>query len=472
MRKIYPIINNKEIKSDISFKVFNPYNNEEIAEVFLPSTEETEMAVSSNLHAFETTRKRSVHERKAILQNIVRIMKERTDELAEIITLESGKPIKYAKGEIARTITTFELGIEECGRINGEYIDLDITPASSGRTAIIKRFPLGPLLAITPFNFPMNLVAHKLSPAIACGTPFILKPASTTPISAYELCKIAIEAGCVEGEIQFLPLRGHEMEKLVKDERIKKISFTGSEEIGWSLKRDCGTKKISLELGGNAGVIIEDTDNLEKAADRIIMGSFAYSGQVCISVQRIYINNKYKKELTKLLVKKAENLKIGNPMNSETEIGPMITEKEQKRVIELIEEAVKSGGKLLTGGTLKNNILKPTLLTDIDENHPLNSEEIFGPVAIIHYYDRFEDAVKKVNDSRFGLQAGVFTDNIKKAMYAYNEIIAGGIIINDVPTFRSDNMPYGGSKNSGTGREGVKYAIEDMTERRIMVFTN
>jgi len=469
MYKIDSLINGKIVEGKEFYNVRSPFNNEIIGKVSIPTDEMIEDAIKISLKAFSKYRKSYSFERKEKFQRLINLVEENHEKLSKIITLESGKPIKYSRKEIDRSICTLKLGMEEAGKLNGEYINLDITENSRGKTAIIKRVPIGPILGITPFNFPINLVAHKLSPSLSCGNSFILKPASSTPISSFFLIQYAIEAGFDNGIVQFLPLKGNQMKKLIEDNRIKKISFTGSPKIGWNLKKECGRKKISLELGGNAALIIEDINDINKIVSKIITGGFAFSGQVCISIQRVYINEKFYDEIVKLLKIETEKLKIGDPLEEKTDIGPMINLKEAERVLNWIEDGVNSGGKILIGGQNKENIVYPTILENLSEKTKINSEEVFGPVIILHKYSNFDEAIDRVNESKYGLQAGIYANDISKIMSAFDKLEVGGVISGDIPTFRSDNMPYGGVKESGMGREGVKYAIKDMTELRTLV---
>jgi glyceraldehyde-3-phosphate dehydrogenase (NADP+) len=391
-------------------------------------------------------------------------------ELAETIVSEAGKPITYAEGEVDRCILTFSIAEEEAKRIGGEVIPLDITAAAAGRTGITRRFPIGPIAAITPFNFPLNLVAHKVAPALAAGNTVVVRPASQTPFSSLILGRICMEAGVPKGAINVVPSPVAVAQKLLTDERIKKISFTGSDEVGWGLKDKCGKKKITLELGGNAAVIVHSDCDLDFAAERIAVGSFAYAGQICISIQRIYVEEAifavFKKRFLRAI---KEKIGVGDPRKRTTVVGPMIDAASADRVMEWIQEAKDGGAKVPCGGKRKRNVIQPTVLTNVDPRMKISCREAFGPVVTLDAYRDFEEALNRVNDSVYGLQAGVFTRDIRRIHSAFCELDVGGVIINDYPTFRVDNMPYGGVKNSGMGREGVKYAIEEMTELKLLV---
>ncbi|RMF06856.1 aldehyde dehydrogenase family protein, partial [Candidatus Woesearchaeota archaeon] len=387
-----------------------------------------------------------------------------------VLSLEAGKPIKDARIEVDRAINTFRISSEEARRIEGEYIELDSMPAGKDRFAIIKRFPIGPIAAISPFNFPLNLVAHKLGPAIATGNPIVLKPASKTPLSALFLGSIILETEWPKDALSIVPCSRETGDKLVTDPRFAMLTFTGSPAVGWPMKERAGPKKkVVLELGGNAGVIIDRDANLDVAAQRVKAGGFGFAGQSCISVQRVYVHKEIEKEFTEKLLKEIEKIKIGNPLEEDTDLGPMIDEKAAKRTEEWVKEALDKGGELLTGGKAKGRIFEPTVLRNVKREAKICSEEAFAPVLVIETFTDFDEALEKVNDSVYGLQAGVFTNSQKNVWKAFEELDVGGVIINDVPTFRVDQMPYGGIKESGVGREGPRYAMEDMTEMKILV---
>ena len=364
---------------------------------------------------------------------------------------------------------TFRWAGEETKRLSGEVFPLDFDPSSEGSIAFVKRVPAGPCVFITPFNFPLNLVAHKAAPAMAIGASFVLKPASAAVKTALKLREIAVGAGWPEDAFQVAVCRGKEAAVLVEDERFGVFSFTGSAEVGWMLKRRAGKKRVGLELGGNAAVAVGPDADLERAASRCVWGGFYYSGQVCISVQRIYVHRNVYEKFKKLFLKKAAALKVGRPADEKTDIGPLITESDAVRVESWIDEAARAGGKMLIGGPRKDAVIPPTIMEGVPTQCRLHAEEAFAPVVIMDKFSDWREAIKQINDSRFGLQAGIFTRDIRTAMEAWDGIRAGGIIINDVPTFRSDPMPYGGCKDSGAGREGIRYAMEEYTEPRTLI---
>lgn len=449
--------------------VRSPYDQSVIAEVSNARAEDLEQAIAASVTAFEMTRKLSSYERQAILRKVAQAVSVRRDELARVISQEAGKPMKAARAEAERCIFTFELGAEESTRITGEWLPLDQQAASRGRYGIVRRFPIGPIAAITPFNFPLNLVAHKVAPAIACGCTVVLKPAPQTPLSALLLAEIIHEAGWPAGALSVLPMSNETAAALVRDDRLKMLSFTGSADVGWALKQHAGKKRVVLELGGNAGVIIHNDADLELAASRCVVGGFSYQGQSCISVQRIYIHRSVFDRFVELLVAGVKKLKTGDPVDEQTDIGPLIRASDAERVETWIAEAVKAGARVLTGGKRHGSIIEPTVMVNTSHEMKVSCMEVFAPLVICEPYDEFADAVRRVNDSQFGLQAGLFTRDAKLIEYAFEELQVGGVIAGDVPTWRLDNMPYGGWKDSGLGREGVRYAIEEMTERKLLV---
>ncbi|MBI3753259.1 MAG: aldehyde dehydrogenase family protein [Deltaproteobacteria bacterium] len=462
------LINGEWRKSPKKETIKNPYNNETVAHVYFAEERDLEDAVLSSQKAFEITKRLPAYKRAEILKNIVKGLEQRKEEIAKTITVEAGKPITDSSTEVLRAINTFQIASEEAKRIEGEVIPLDLLPGSENRFGIVKRFPIGPILGITPFNFPLNLVAHKIAPAIASGNTIILKPAPKTPVTALLLGEIVSEAGLTAGGLNVIPCSNIMAEKLVTDERIKKLSFTGSAAVGMKLKALAGMKKVTLELGGNAGAIIHSDVDIDFAAKRCTIGAFSFAGQICISVQRIYAQkNIYDRFLEKFLAH-VKNLKMGDPMDESTNIGPMIDEKAGLRTEEWIKEAVADGAKILIGGKRNGNFFEPTVLTNTKPSMKVCKEEVFAPLVTVEKYERFEDAVSMVNNSIYGLQAGIFTRDIKNIFYAYNELLVGGVIVNDIPTYRADHMPYGGVKMSGFGREGVRYAIEEMTELKLL----
>ena len=463
------LINGQWLTSSENHEIKSPYNGEVIGRTYRPSPDDVENAIKAATAAFEITKKMPPYERSEILFNIVRILQERKEELAQSIAAEAGKPIKAARIEAERSILTFTIAAEEAKRINGEIIPLDIHPYGKDRICNISRFPIGPIAGISPFNFPLNLVVHKVAPCIASGNTMLLKPASQTPLSSLKLGEIVMEAGLPAGALNILPCTAQGAEPLITDERIKKLTFTGSPVVGWGLKQRCGRKKITLELGGNAGVIVHNDADLNYAVDRVIMGGFGYSGQVCISVQRIFVHNEIFEEFKEKFIKKVKALKTGDPLDENTDIGPMISEKEAERAEAWIKEAANNGASILTGGERNKSMLTPTVITDVKPDMKVSCQELFAPVVTLASYSDFHAAVKEVNESEFGLQAGIFCKDLDLIYSAYNELNVGGLVIGDVPTFRIDNMPYGGVKSSGLGREGIRYAIEEMTELKALV---
>lgn len=469
MPKKYPVLINGKWKTTAKeLPVINPFDKSLVGVTYLCGTAELNEALESASVAFEVIKKYPSYKRAEILQKCVDGIKKRSEELARIIALEAGKPIKDARGEVARAGNTFQIALEESKRLGGEVLPLDISPGAEGRFAIIRRFPAGVVLGISPFNFPLNLVAHKIAPAMACACPIIIKPASKTPLSALLLGEIITEAGYADGAVNIVPSSGADAGKLLEDERVKKLTFTGSADVGWRLKATAVKKKVTLELGGNAGVIIHDDADIDYAAKRCAQGAFSFAGQVCISVQRIYAHKKIFNEFTDKFVKICSSLRLGNPMDESTDIGPMIEPAALDKTDAWVNEAVQGGAKLLTGGKRRGACFEPTVLTGATPTMKVCSEEVFAPVVTLEPYESFEEAVSKVNQSRYGLQAGVFTKDMGRILFAYETIEAGGVIGNDIPTFRVDNMPYGGVKESGFGREGVRYAIEEMTELRLL----
>ncbi|HEX9947852.1 MAG TPA: aldehyde dehydrogenase family protein [Allosphingosinicella sp.] len=409
------------------------------------------------------------YERQAVLQHCVDRFRERYDELAFALCVEAGKPIKDAEGEVTRLIDTFRIASEESVRMTGEVQPLDISPRARGYQGLWKRVPIGPCSFISPFNFPLNLAAHKIAPALAVGCPFVMKPASRTPLGALIIGEVLAETNLPKGAFSILPAHREGADLFTTDDRLKLLSFTGSPAVGWDLKAKAGKKKVVLELGGNAAVIVDRDADLEDAVERIVFGAFYQSGQSCIGVQRIIVQADIYDELKTRLVRKTKSLVAGNPHDRETFIGPMISEGEARRLHGWIGEAVEGGARLLCGGNRDGAMLEATLLEGVDRSATLYREEAFGPVAILSSFTRFEAALEEVNDSRFGLQAGVFTRDLFKTFDAWDRLEVGGIVVNDVPSYRVDNMPYGGVKDSGLGREGVRFAMEDMTEIRNMV---
>lgn len=470
LKSTYPYyLANRAVAANTDLVVKNKYSGEPVARVAQADAATVERAIAAAVEAFEHTRKMPSYHRQAILDHVVKRVLERQEELAHALCLEAGKPIRDARGEVTRLIDTFRVAAEESVRMTGEYLPLDISKRAEGYEGMWKRFPIGPCGFISPFNFPLNLVAHKVAPAIAVGCPFVLKPASWTPIGALILGEILAETELPEGAFSILPCSREAADALTTDERIKLLSFTGSPEVGWALKARAGKKKVVLELGGNAACIVDQGVDVEYAADRIIIGAFYQSGQSCISVQRIIAHEAIYEHLKQLLRDRASKLKSGDPLEEDTFLGPMISEYDAKRVEQWVNEAIDGGAKLICGGRRNGVFYDATLLENVDPQTRINCQEVFGPVATMQPFTNFRDAVRIANDSVYGLQAGVFTKNLDHAFYSFNELEVGGVVVNDIPSFRVDHMPYGGVKDSGLGREGVRFAMEEMTEIRLMV---
>lgn len=449
--------------------VTNKFTGKPATHVARASAAEVERAIAAAAGAFNKTRRLPAYVRQEILQHIVGRVEARHEELAQALAIEAGKPIRFARGEVTRLVDTFRIAAEEAVRVGGEWLPLDISERAAGYQGLVRRFPLGPCGFITPFNFPMNLVAHKVAPAIAAGCPWVLKPASSTPVGALILGEILADTEWPAAAFSILPCSSREIAPLVTDERIKLLSFTGSAEIGWKLKTQAGKKRVSLELGGNAACIVDADADLDYAAERITFGAFYQSGQSCISVQRVLAHRSIYDDLRERLVTQARALRIGDPLDEETFLGPLITEDDAVRVESWVSEAVADGAKLLCGGRRDGALYEATYLENVHPRQKVSCDEVFGPVATLQPYDDFDDALRMANDSVFGLQCGVFTGNLERALHAYDELEVGGVIVGDVPSFRVDSMPYGGVKDSGNGREGVRYAIEEMTEAKLLV---
>jgi acyl-CoA reductase-like NAD-dependent aldehyde dehydrogenase len=462
-------VDGKWIEEGDPVEIRSPYDGSGIASVFQGRREHAEAAIAAAVKAFGTTRRLPAFERQRVLRRVSENIYERKQEFARTMAQESGKPIKAARTEVERAIFTFNVAAEESTRIYGEYLPLDWQEFTAGRWGIVRRFPLGPIAGITPFNFPLNLVAHKVAPAIAAGCPLVLKPAPQTPLTALLLAEAVQQAGWPDGGLNVLPLSNDDAGLLVTDERIKLISFTGSATVGWQIKKNCGKKKVVLELGGNAGVIVHSDADLAYAADRCVVGGFSYAGQTCISVQRILVERSAFARFTDHLLEGVKKLKTGDPLDDSTDLGPLIRESDAVRASDWIQEAVRGGARLLCGGQRHGSVLEPTVLTGTRPEMKVNCQEIFAPVVTVEPYDDFNQALKQINNSPYGLQAGLFTRDAKLIFNAYEELEVGGLIAGDVPAFRIDHMPYGGVKDSGLGREGLRYAIEEMTEPKLLV---
>jgi acyl-CoA reductase-like NAD-dependent aldehyde dehydrogenase len=455
-----------------TFEVHSPYDGSVVAEIGVPTEADVEEAVATAAATFEESKRLPVHARADALDHISARLKESIGENARLIAQEGGKPLKWATVEATRAVSTFRWASEVLRHGEDELMRLDTEAALGSRVGILRRFPYGPVLGITPFNFPLNLVAHKVAPALAVGAPIVVKPASATPIGSLRLAELFSETELPRGMYQVLPVRSSVADGMARDDRFKKISFTGSSDIGWYLKGLDPKKRVTLELGGNAGVIVHGDADLDLAAQRIAFGGYYQAGQSCISVQRVLVQSEVYDDFATLLVKQVESLKVGDPMDPTVDVGPVIQRSEVDRIDAWVKEAVTQGATVLTGGEGDGPFYQPTLVADVNPDMKVCREEIFGPVVTISPYQTFEEALAVVNDSRFGLQAGVFTNDINRAFEAHRTIEVGGVIVNDVSAFRADQMPYGGSKDSGFGREGLRFAMEEMTEPRIMVLSH
>lgn len=470
MSKTYPYyLAGEAVYANTDLKVTDKYSGEVAYEVPLATPDVLDEAIAAAEGAAEAMRKMTVYERQAVLEHCVKRFTERADELAEALCIEAGKPINDAKGEVGRLIDTFKIAAEETPRMLGETLPLDISPRAKGYRGMTQRVPIGPCAFISPFNFPLNLAAHKVAPAIAAGCPFVLKPASMTPIGALVIGEILAETDLPKGAFSILPCRRDSADMLTEDDRLKLLSFTGSPEVGWALKARAGKKPVVLELGGNAACVVDNDWDLDDAVARVIIGAFYQSGQSCIGVQRLYVHSDVYDTFKEKLLTKTKALKSGDPKDPETFIGPMISEGEAERLHGWIKDALDRGATLLCGGERDGNMLQASLLENVPADCELSAEEAFGPVAILEPFDDYDAVLNKVNDSRYGLQAGIFTRDLYKAQKAWDELEVGGVVIGDVPSWRVDHMPYGGVKDSGIGREGIRYALEDMTELRLMV---
>ena len=470
LKDTYPLyLNNTAEQPNTDLEVTDKFTGEVAFRTALASPEVIDAAIAGAVRATDPMARLASYERKAVLDHCVTRFRERFDELAYALCVEAGKPINDSEGEVTRLIDTFQIAAEESTRLYGEVMPLDISQRAKGYQSIWKRYPIGPCSFISPFNFPLNLAAHKIAPAIAVGCPFVMKPASKTPLGALIIGEILAETDLPEGAFSILPASRDGADLFTVDERLKLLSFTGSPAVGWDLKARCGKKKVVLELGGNAAVIVDHDADLGDALERIIFGAFYQSGQSCIGVQRILIHEDVYDRFKDMLIEKTKSLIAGDPKDRDTFIGPMISEGEARRLKGWIDEAVEGGASLLTGGGREGNMLEATLLEGLNKDAKALNEEAFGPLAILQKFSDFDEALAEVNRSTFGLQAGIFTRDLFKMFDAWDRLQVGGVVINDVPSYRVDNMPYGGGKDSGLGREGIRFAMEDMTEIRNLV---
>ncbi len=470
LKDSYPYyLANEPVYANADLDVTDKFSGKVATRVAMADAAAIDQAIAAAVAAEAPMAAMPPYERQDILNHCVKRFSERADELADALCVEAGKPIKDSRGEVSRLIDTFRVAAEESVRINGEVLNLEIAPRAKGYRGFTKRVPVGACSFISPFNFPLNLAAHKVAPAIAAGCPFVLKPASRTPIGALIIGEVLAETNLPKGAFSILPCHREGADLFTEDDRLKLLSFTGSPSVGWDLKARAGKKKVVLELGGNAACVVDENSNLDDAVNRIVFGAFYQSGQSCIGVQRIYGHRSQYEELKKRLVEKTRQLKMGDPKNEDTFIGPVISEGEAKRLDNWIQEAVKAGATLLCGGKRNGAMLEATLLENAPHHCAIVAEEAFGPVAVLEPFDDFSEVLERINQSVFGLQAGIFTRDIYRAQQAWDTLHVGGVVIGDVPSWRVDNMPYGGVKDSGLGREGIRWAIADMTEERLLV---
>ncbi len=458
----------KWVGSKKKIRVESPYDDRLVGLVSAAGEEDYTKAIDAAEKTFEITRNLPCYVRERICRRIADGLEKNSEKFARMMSLEVGKAIKDARVEVSRAINCFRIAAEEAKRVAGEITDLDWTAGSEERLGLIRRFPIGVVAGISPFNFPLNLVVHKVAPAIASGCSIVLKPASKTPIVALMLAELIDKTELPKGAVSILPGSSKDTTPLIKDERVKLITFTGSSPVGWWIKANSGTKKTVLELGGNAAAAVADDTDIDFAVSRMVSGAFGQAGQSCISVQRIFVHADVYDRFVRKFLAAIKKIKIGDPLNDKTDLGPMVDTESAKRTENWIKEAVRGGAKILAGGKRKGRIVQPTLLGNIKPSMKVCSEEVFAPVAVLSRYKDFKRMVGEINNSRYGLQAGIFTNRVKDIFYAFKYVETGGVMINDVPTYRADHMPYGGVKMSGMGREGIKYGIEDMTEIKIL----
>jgi acyl-CoA reductase-like NAD-dependent aldehyde dehydrogenase len=458
------------VEAGTPLEIRNPADGSLVATTFQAGPDELERATVAAVDAFEQTKRLPAYARRDVLAHVAACIERDTDELANLLSRESGKPIRDAAGEVARGALTFRIAAEESTRINGEWLPLDWAPANKGRHGIVRRYPIGPVAGISPFNFPLNLAAHKVAPAIAAGCSIVLKPPSKDPLVMLRVAGYLEETDLPKGAVSVLPMDRPTGDRMVSDERFKLLSFTGSPSVGWKMKAEAGKKKVVLELGGNAGAIVDETADLDWAVERLVYGAFAYAGQVCISVQRIYVVGDIYDEFERRFAERVRRVKVGDPLDSATDLGPMVDERAVERTHGWVTDALRDGARAIVAGSPDGRWYGPTVLVDVPRDAMICSEEAFAPVVNLFRVDSFADALRGINDSRFGLQCGVFTSSLERTLTAHDELEVGGVIINDIPTWRTDAMPYGGVKDSGLGREGVRWSIEDMTEPRLLAF--
>ncbi|MBX3046521.1 MAG: aldehyde dehydrogenase family protein [Anaerolineales bacterium] len=466
------LLNGQWVKTGDAIEVRSPYNDALVAVVHRAGPKEIEQAIADATRVFEVTRKLPSWKKADVLMKVSEGILARREDLARTIALEAGKPIRTARLEVDRAAYTFQVAAEESKRHYGEIVPLDWLPGTENRVAHIHRVPLGPIAGIAPFNFPLNLVAHKVAPAMAAGNPIVLRPASATPVSALKLGEIIQEAGWPDGGYSVVTSATKDAAPLIEDPRIKLLTFTGSPAVGWSLKGKAGMKRVTLELGGNAGVIVHEDADVKYAAERVAWGGFSYAGQSCISVQRVYASAKIYEDFVDDLIPRVKALVVGDPLDEKTDVGPVIDSGAADRIEEWVAEAKASGAEVLAGGKRDGNLYEPTVMASLQEDMNVSCQEVFGPLVGLFHYTDVDQAIHSVGASDFGLQAGIFTKDMNIVNKAFEEIEVGGLMVNDVSTFRIDHMPYGGVKQSGFGREGLRYAIEEMTELKLITFNN
>jgi acyl-CoA reductase-like NAD-dependent aldehyde dehydrogenase len=466
--QVGPYIGGKSCSSSVLCPIKSPFDERLVGHVGLGNEHDLEAAIAGVATAFRSWAASPTHERALVLERLAQAIDRESDELAQLITLESGKPIRYARAEVARGAATFRLGAAEARLLGGEVLPSDQLPGAEGRLTLFRRVPRGPVAGISPFNFPLNLVAHKLAPALAVGAPLLLKPAPQAPLTAHRLARLASEAGAPAHTFNVLHLEPALAERLATDPRLPVLSFTGSDSVGWHLEGVARRKQVLLELGGNAPCLIDETVDLEALLPRVVDASFANAGQVCIKAQRLFVHRARYRELVERFVALTRALGVGDPLDERTVVGPMIESRHVTRVLEWVAEATREGAELLTGGTAERNVLSPTVLTGTKPSQRVCKDEIFGPVTVIEAVDSFEAGLDACNASRFGIQASVFTSDLSRALTAFQRLEYPGVLINDAPSFRVDNIPYGGVRDSGKGREGVRFAMEEFTETKLL----
>ncbi|MGF9798574.1 aldehyde dehydrogenase family protein [Brevibacillus agri] len=455
------------------YELQNPYDLSTIAEIPLSTKGEMEEAIAAADQAYAIMKALSAHERSAILRRAAQLLEERAEQFAQTISLEAAKPIKTARIEVGRSIQTFLFAAEEAKRMYGESIPMDAAKGAEGKIAFTVREPIGVIGAITPFNFPLNLVAHKVAPAIASGNTIVLKPAEQTPLTSLKLAQLLQDAGLPDGVLNVVTGDGPALGSvLLQDERVKKISFTGSPEVGKLIRSQSGLKKITLELGSNSALIIDRQADLDQAVPKAVAGAFTYAGQVCIHTQRIYVHDDVYDDFVQRFVESVKTLKVGAPTDEQTDVSAVINPRSQRRIIDWLEEARRSGATFLAGGEVQGQIITPTVLANVDESQKVVCQEVFGPVVVINRVSLMDEAIRLTNQSRYGLNAGIFTESLNTAFRAARQLHVGQVLINEIPTFRADHMPYGGVKDSGVGKEGIRYAIQEMTEEKLIVIHN